>query len=156
MEPVTADGAPTFSGAGTPYSAICAEVAPQAEETCIVKNDESCFGDTELESILRKRATDWFFACGVWSEACIAATVSDAIALGFRVLLVKDACGSGTSAMHQTAIINLANRLYGGAVTDSSGACAILDGGAAKAWRLQPPVPLRFRTKDIERIYAEI
>jgi len=53
---------------------------------------------------------------GVWTEACIAATVRDALALGFRVLVVKDACASGTEAMHQTAILNLANRLYGGAV----------------------------------------
>ena len=45
--------------------------------------------------------------------------MKDAVASGFRVLLVKDACGSGSAAMHQTGILNLANRLYGGAVTDT-------------------------------------
>jgi maleamate amidohydrolase len=37
--------------------------------------------------------------------------VKEAIDLGSRVLLVKDACGSGSMAMHQTGILNLANRL---------------------------------------------
>jgi len=156
LEPVTAEGAPTFSYAGSSFTAICTEVAPEAEEASIMKNDEGCFGDTVLESILRGYAIDWLIICGVWSEACVAATVRDAIARGFRVLLVKDACGSGTSAMHQTAIINLANRLYGGAVTDAAGACTILDGGAISAWHLRPPVPLRFRIEDLEQTYAEL
>lgn len=156
LEPVTADGAPVFSNAGSPYTAICTEVSPTADEVCIAKNDESCFSDTDLEPILRKSEIEWLIICGVWTEACVAATVRDAIARGFRVLLVKDACGSGTSAMHQTAIINLANRLYGGAVIDSVGTCAVLDGGVVDAWRLQLPVPLRFQIENIEQIYADL
>ena len=45
--------------------------------------------------------------------------MKQAVDLGFRVILVKDACGSGSTAMHQTGILNLANRLYGGAVIDT-------------------------------------
>ena len=56
----------------------------------------------------------------------------DAIAHGFRVLLVKDACGSGTEAMHQTGILNLANRLYGGAVADTAKACRLFAGETAE------------------------
>ena len=51
-----------------------------------------------------------------------------ALKLGFRVVLVKDACGSGSIAMHQTGILNLANRLYGGAITDTAGACRLMAG----------------------------
>ena len=65
---------------------------------------------------------------GVWTEACVAATVRDAIAPGIHVLLVKDACGSGTVAMHKMAILNLANRLYGGAVADTERACDLMAG----------------------------
>ena len=59
---------------------------------------------------------------------------SDAIDLGFRVMLVKDACGSGSTAMHQTAILNLANRLYGGAVTGTDAACRLMSGETVEVW----------------------
>jgi len=68
-------------------------------------------------------------------------TVEDAVSLGFRVLLVKDACGSGSIAMHQTEILNLANRIYGGAVVDTDCACRMLAGEAAEAWMVQGSAP---------------
>ena len=40
-----------------------------------------------------------FYCCGVWTEACVDATVKAALKLGFRVALVKDACGSGSAAV---------------------------------------------------------
>src|SRR5262245_55319408 len=116
FEPRTPDGRPTFSDAQSPLAVICAEVAPRDGETVIAKNDASAFCTGELEPLLRAAATEWLIVAGVWTEACVAATVRDATARGLRVLLVKDACGSGTVAMHQTGILNLANRLNGGAV----------------------------------------
>jgi isochorismate hydrolase len=92
----------------------------------------------------------------VWTEACIAQTVKDAVDLGFRVALVKDSCGSGSAAMHQTAILNLANRLYGGAVVDTEGACRLMAGGTVEAWRVQGSVPLRFTYDDAARLYLDL
>jgi nicotinamidase-related amidase len=43
---------------------------------------------------------DWLIIGGGWSEACVAATVNDGVERGDRILLVKDACGSGSQAMH--------------------------------------------------------
>ena len=102
FEPV-ANGAPVFSvrGDGTK---ICAEVEPAGGETVIEKNDASCFVAQEFEAEIAKLAPDWLVVAGVWTEACIAATVRDAVAQGLRVLLVKDACGSGTESMHQSAL----------------------------------------------------
>ncbi len=68
-------------------------------------------------------------------------------------MLVKDACGSGTAAMHRTAILNLANRLYGGAISDTDNACRLIAGGASEAWVTQGAVPLRFRWEDAAAIY---
>jgi len=90
---------------------------------------------------------------GVWTEACIAATVRDALALGFRVLVVKDACASGTEAMHQTAILNLANRLYSGAVVATPDAIRLMDGQTIDAWQVQGPVPLRFTYTTAAALY---
>ncbi len=110
-----ADGTSAFSDADDPLSEICAEVGPTDREPVLVKSDASAFAGGGLADRLAALGTEWLFVAGVWTEACIAETVRDAVGLGFRVALVKDSCGSGSAAMHQTAILNLANRLYGGA-----------------------------------------
>ena len=81
---------------------------------------------------------------------------ADAVARGFHVVLVKDACGSGSTAMHETAVLNLANRLYGGAVTDTAGACRLLSGEAIAAWQVEGAVPLRFTYRNAASLYAEL
>jgi maleamate amidohydrolase len=52
FEPVTADGKPTFSDAVNPMTAICPEVAPQASEPVICKNDASAFCEGKLRQLL--------------------------------------------------------------------------------------------------------
>ena len=99
---------------------------------------------------------EWLVIAGVWTEACVAATVRDSTAQGFRVLLVKDACGSGTQAMHKTAVLNLANRLYGGAVTDTARAMDLLAGKTVEAWVAERPVPILFNFTDAADRYAEL
>ncbi len=106
--------------------------------------------------MLRSTAVEWLIVAGVWTEACVAATVRDAITRGLRVLLVKDACGSGTIAMHQTAILNLANRLYGGAVVNAAAACRLIAGAEADVWVPERPVPLLFGYDDAERLYETL
>jgi maleamate amidohydrolase len=156
FEPVTAAGTPTFSDGAGALTEICREVAPRDGEAVIVKNDASCFAEAGMGQLLTRLGTEWLIVCGVWTEACVAATVRDATAAGHRVLLVKDACGSGTAAMHQTAIINLANRLYGGAVADTERACAILAGATREAWRPEVPAPLRFGHGDVAEVYGSL
>ena len=120
FEPKAENGAPAFSDKASPLTAICKEVEPVAGEPVIHKNDASAFCEGKLQPLLAAKATEWLIVSGVWTEACVAASVRDAMAHGLRVLLVKDACGSATEAMHQTGILNLANRLYGGAVADTA------------------------------------
>jgi maleamate amidohydrolase len=156
LEHRAADGGPAFSNKDSPLTAICAEVAPRAGEPVIYKNDASAFCEGDLEPLLRRSRIEWLVLAGVWTEACVAATVRDAIAHGIRVLLVKDACGSGTKAMHQTGIINLANRLSGGAVTGTDTACRLMAGDAAEVWVAERPVPLLFSYADAETLYEAL
>lgn len=156
LEHRSADGGPAFSNKDSPLTAICAEVAPRAGEPVIYKNDASAFCEGDLEPLLRQARVEWLIVAGVWTEACVAATVRDAIALGIRVLLVKDACGSGTKAMHQTGLINLANRLSGGAVTGTEAACRLMAGSAAEVWVAERPVPLLFGYADAEKLYEAL
>lgn len=156
FHPTMADGASAFSDVNDPLSAICAEVGPAGDEMVLVKTDASTLAQGDVPLLFRAHGIEWIAVVGVWSEACIAATVKDAVEMGFRVLLVKDACGSGSTAMHQTAVLNMANRLYGGAVTDTDGACRLFAGETIDAWRVQGAVPLRFTYEDAGRIYEAL
>lgn len=156
FHPVEADGKSAFSDKDDPLTAICHEVAPIDGETLLIKAEASAFRAGPAAGELKARGIEWLVVAGVWTEACIDATVKDAVTSGFRVLLVKDACGSGSPAMHQTAILNLANRLYGGAVTDTDGACRLLSGESVTAWQVEGSVPLRFSFDNAARLYAEL
>ena len=153
--PKLPDGRSAFSDKDDPLTAICPEVAPADAERLIIKSEASAFG-MGLGDELKAAGVEWLFVCGVWTEACVDATVKAALKLGFRVVLVKDACGSGSSAMHQTGILNLANRLYGGAVADTDGACRLMTGETIAAWQPDRPVPMRFSFEDADALYAAL
>ncbi|RWN24875.1 isochorismatase family protein [Mesorhizobium sp.] len=156
FHPVDANGRSAFSDKDDPLTAICPEVAPVAGEMMLVKTEASAFGVGPAAGRLKAEGIEWLVVAGVWTEACIDATVRDAVSSGFRVLLVKDACGSGSTAMHQTAILNLANRLYGGAVTTTDGACRLIAGETVDAWQVVGSVPLRFTYENAARLYDEL
>lgn len=156
FHPVGADGKSAFSDKTDPLTAICHEVAPAEGEALLIKAEASAFRSGPAAERLRAQGIEWLAVSGVWTEACIDASVKDAVARGFRVLLVKDACGSGSVAMHQTGILNLANRLYGGAVTETDGACRLLAGDTVTVWQVEGSVPLRFSFDNAARLYAEL
>ncbi|MBA2718444.1 MAG: isochorismatase family protein [Chloroflexi bacterium] len=156
FHPVLSDGTSAFSDVADPLTAICPEVAPIDGEALLIKSDASSFADGQAARLLGALGVEWLFVSGVWTEACLAATVTDATELGYRVVLVKDASGSGTQAMHETAILNLANRLYGGAVTDTDGATRLMAGEAADVWIVEGSVPLRFSYETAAALYGEL
>lgn len=156
FHPVEPDGTSAFSAAGAAGSDISPEVTPLAAEPVIVKGDASCFSTPELGATLSRLSAEWLVIAGCWSEACVAATVKDAVDRGLRVLLVKDACGSGSRAMHETAVLNMANRLYGGAVADTGRAVALIGGAAAQVWRTALPVPVKFTYASASADYAAL
>jgi nicotinamidase-related amidase len=156
FEPRDGEGRATFSSSTNPLVEICREVAPATGEAVFAKNDASAFSEAGLEATLRAGGTEWVLIAGVWSEACVAATVRDAIAAGFRVLLIKDACGSGTMAMHETAILNLANRLFGGGVCDTARAVELMGGGSAEVWMPPRPAPILFTYESAAAFYRSL
>ncbi len=155
FHPRLEDGRSAFSDKDDPLSAICPEVAPHPGERLIVKTEASAFG-AGFGDELASAGMEWLIVAGVWTEACVDATVKDALKRDFRVLLVKDACGSGSDAMHQTGILNLANRLYGGAVVDTDAACRLLAGETVRAWQPDRPVPLRYEVQTVAEIYNQL
>jgi maleamate amidohydrolase len=156
FEPVAGDGTPAFSDVTNPATDICTEVTPADGEFITIKNDASAFCEGDLLPALRKANIEWLIVAGVWSEACVAASVRDAMTAGLRVFLVKDACGSGTQAMHEVAILNLANRLYGGAVADTARACALMAGEEAEVWMPERPAPILFDYDNARDYFAKL
>ena len=157
FHPVGADGKSAFSDSTDPLTAICPEVAPLDGETLIIKAEPSVISRAECST--RHWGTgryEWLVLAGVWTEACVYETVKDAQRRGYRVLLVKDACGSGTELMHQTAVLNLANRLYGGAVADTDVACRLLAGEDDSVWRLDGAVPFRYDVDSVDLLYQQL
>lgn len=155
FRPIKADGRPAFSDTEDPNSAICPEVAPLPGERVALKDRASSFRD-DFGPELKSRGIEWIVVCGVWTEACVYETVKDAQALGFRVLVVKDACASGTRTMHETAILNLANRLYGGGVATTAAAVRLLSGEEAEVWLATEAVPFRYSAETAARLYANL
>ena len=149
------DGRSAFSDKDDPLTAICREVEPAEGERLVVKSEASAFG-TGLGDELKAAGVEWLFIAGVWTEACIDASVKAAMRLGFRVVLIKDACGSGSIAMHQIGILNLANRLYGGGVVDTERACRLMAGETVEAWTPGTPVPIRYGYEDASEIYRSL
>ena len=156
FEPRGSDGKPLFSRDDSPGTEICREIAPEKGETVIYKNDASAFSEGSLEGRLAKLKIEWLVVAGVWTEACVAASVRDAMAAGLRVLLVKDACGSGSAAIHVTGVLNLANRLYGGGVADVARAETLMGGGEATVWRTDRPVPILYSLQDAVQQYESL
>lgn len=156
FHPVLPDGRSAFSDKGDPLTKICPEVGPSGDERVLFKSEASVFGAEAFADHLRARGVEWIFVAGVWTEACVHATVADAVALGFRALVIKDACGSGATAMHQTAMLNIANRLYGGAVVDTDRAIRLMAGETEEAWQVSGAVPLRFTYETASDLYRDL
>jgi nicotinamidase-related amidase len=137
-------------------AAMCSEVAPLPGETLIRKPWPSAFRDTDLKNVLARSGIDNLIAFGVWSDSCVRASVLDAVFAGYHVWLVKDACGSGTEMMHRTAILDMANRLYGGGVLCAAEAVKAMQGAAHTAWTCTRPVEFQYRLDTVDLLYEAL
>ncbi|MEZ5778835.1 MAG: isochorismatase family cysteine hydrolase [Paracoccaceae bacterium] len=150
----TTPGSFARSGAAhTAGAALCAEVEPEPQDTVIRKAWPSAFAGTGLSGKLQAGGVSNLVVFGVWTDSCVRATVFDAVYAGFHVWLVKDACGSGTDAMHRTAVLDMANRLYGGGVLDARRAVAGLRGEPLCAWRCTRPVEFLYSVETVTTFY---
>ena len=83
-------------------------------------------------------------------------SVFDAVYQGFRVWLVKEACGSMSEAMHRTGMLDMANRLYGGGILRLPEAQKALAGQPFDGWRCTRPVEFVYTLETVDRIYEAL
>jgi nicotinamidase-related amidase len=78
---------------GSPAVAIDERIAPLAGEQVIVKKRASAFHGTYLSGFLKAHSVDTVIITGVTMAGCVRHTTEDAIAEGFRPIVVREAVG---------------------------------------------------------------
>lgn len=78
---------------GSPEVAIDERIAPIADEQVIVKKRASAFHGTYLSGFLKANRVDTVIITGVTMAGCVRHTTEDAIAEGFRPIVVREAVG---------------------------------------------------------------
>lgn len=72
---------------------IDSRIAPRADEIVITKKRASAFHGTPLSGMLTAAGIDTVVVTGVTASACVRNSVEDAIAEGFRPIVVREAVG---------------------------------------------------------------
>lgn len=101
---------------GEPLGRFEPDVAPTLGETVVVKQYASAFFGTSLASTLRAANRDTVVVCGVSTSGCVRASATDALQHGFASMVVGDACGDRTPAVHDANLYDLAAK-YADVVT---------------------------------------
>jgi N-carbamoylsarcosine amidase len=78
---------------GSPACEIDERVAPRAGEIVLVKKMASAFAGTHLGPMLHALGVDTVIVTGTTACACVRHTVEDALALGFRPIVPREAVG---------------------------------------------------------------
>ena len=78
---------------GTEAVAIDERIAPEPGEQVIVKKRASAFHGTHLAGFLKSAGVDTVVVTGVTMAGCVRHTVEDAIAEGFRPIVVRECVG---------------------------------------------------------------
>lgn len=89
---------------GEPGAAFVPEVEPAADEAVLWKRTISPFAGTDLTGWLNRRGVDTVVLAGVVTHYAVLATAVAAFDLGYRVLILEDACMAGDPARHETAL----------------------------------------------------
>jgi maleamate amidohydrolase len=80
---------------------------PFPEDTLVVKQHASAFAGTSLAATLRARGVDTVLVAGVSTSGCVRATATDALAAGFRPIVVAPACADRSRALHENTLADL-------------------------------------------------
>jgi nicotinamidase-related amidase len=97
---------------------IIDELKPLPNERVFNKIGASAFNSTALDLVLRVYGVDTLLFTGVSTNMCVEGTMRDAADRDFRCLLVEDACGADSPAMHE-ASLTVVQRLFGKVTTTS-------------------------------------
>lgn len=94
---------------GTRGAEILEDLAPEQDEHLIVKPRWSAFFHTDLDDLLTDLDVDQVVLAGVQTPNCIRATAWDANSLDYEVVVLTDATGAKTGAVHRANLLDMRN-----------------------------------------------
>ncbi|HEY4094805.1 MAG TPA: isochorismatase family protein [Baekduia sp.] len=106
----------TSLAAGTPAVELDERLGRRPDEQIVVKKYASAFFGTDLASRLVSAAVDTLVIVGCTTSGCVRATAVDAVQLGFRPMVVREAVGDRSPRAHEQALFDL-DQKYADVVT---------------------------------------
>jgi biuret amidohydrolase len=92
---------------GTPGTEIVDQLAPRGTDAVVCQQRVSAFQSTQLDLLLRAAGIDTLALCGVATNVSVESTARAASDLGYRTIVVADACSAGSAAAHDAALESL-------------------------------------------------
>lgn len=92
---------------GSPMGEWPAGLIPEPGEIIVTKQYPSIFFGTSLASTLTFLGRDSVILTGLTTSGCVRASCVDAMSHGFRVAVVRDACGDRHSAPHEANLFDM-------------------------------------------------
>ena len=84
------------------------EVRAIDDEIVISKSSSGAFATSNLDRILRNIGVDTIIVAGTSTAGCVESTASDAVDLGYTVIVPSDACACSTRRSHAQALARMA------------------------------------------------
>ncbi|KAH7072461.1 N-carbamoylsarcosine amidase [Paraphoma chrysanthemicola] len=84
-----------------------AGLEPKGGELVIPKRYPSAFFATDLSTRLQLKGVDTLVICGVSTSGCVRASTLDAMCYGYRPMVVSEACGDRSPAVHDANIFDM-------------------------------------------------
>lgn len=92
---------------GSPGAAITDEVAPRDGDKVVTHKRVGGFSDSDLDATLKAAGVDTVVFTGVATNASVEGTARHASDLGYRTVVVSDACSAGSEAAHNASLESL-------------------------------------------------
>ena len=92
---------------GSAQAEIVPQLTPQDGDVVVTHQRVGGFSSSQLDVILRSRGIDTVLFAGVATNASVESTARQASDLGYRTIIVADACSAADPGAHDAAIASL-------------------------------------------------
>lgn len=92
---------------GTPMAAIVPELEPGPDDVVLTHKRVGAFASTGLDALLFDRGINALLVAGVPTNMSVENNVRAAGDLGYRVVLIEDACAAATMGAHKASVAAL-------------------------------------------------